>query len=83
MTLIVQRSSFGTDADYVSKRGLVSRFADLFAADNPKRCRDCKRTQATGLKMLCPQDGFGGRHTYVGGFNRAEFLRDCGIKEGE
>ena len=75
VTLIVQRSSFGTDADYVSKRGLVSRFADLFAADCPLVCLYCGDVHG--------DDHYEWPHVKGIGFDRDKFLRDCGIKEGE
>ena len=50
-------------------------FADLFAADNPETC--CGQP-IDAVYDFCPQRGEA--HRYGKGFNRAEFLRDCGIE---
>ena len=59
---------------------LAESFADLFAADNPPVCRWCT-APVEPSPTNCPKSALG-QHTYLGGFNRAEFLRACGIEEG-
>ena len=53
-------------------------FADLFAADNPPVCRWCT-APVEPSPTNCPKSALG-QHTYLGGFDRAEFLRACGIE---
>ena len=52
-------------------RGTVMRFADLFAADNPPVCEVGSNH---GPDDIC------GPACLRGGFDRAEFLRACGIE---
>jgi len=71
--------SEGPGAPYVRSQvysaNLVSLFADLFAADNPETC--CGEP-IDAVYDFCPQRGEA--HRYEKGFNRAEFLRACGIE---
>lgn len=60
---------------------LTNRFADLFAADNPRHCRFC----------LVPEEGDGkdkphangAEHDFAIGFDREQFLTACGLKAEE
>ncbi|KKM93912.1 hypothetical protein LCGC14_1203760 [marine sediment metagenome] len=58
-----------------SIRYTAGQFADLFAADNPPFCRTCNVAHT----IFYASEGM---HDYDGGFNRAEFLAACGLKEG-
>ena len=53
---------------------IAYRFADLFAADNPLRCTWC----ADVGTRFC--DVPGQEHTFDSGFDREQFLADCGLR---
>ena len=57
-------------------RNLVYAFADLFAADNPRRCACCGLPEGT-LVGCFSQDK---KHASMDGFNRADFLAACGLE---
>jgi len=52
-----------------TRDGMVSAFADLFAADNPKRCT-FHGDHNTGYSVDCE----------ITGFDREQFLAACGLE---
>ena len=64
---------------------LANDFADLFAADNPPRCRVCRDALTGGQLERCTIRRFGvtEEHRFEGGFNRADFLEACGLEVKE
>ena len=69
-------------------RGLVHAFADLFAADNPRRCVCCQApdgaippciaTEGRGVSFTVDRE-----HDFTGGFNRDQFLTACGLESAD
>ena len=59
---------------------IVEDFADLFAADNPRLCSRCWLKEGAGEPCW---KTFDKEHEWTkDSFDRAEFLRACGIKGG-
>ena len=65
------------DGEYSTMDEVARDFADLFAADNPPLCPNCKVSVA-GARTDCPTPE--AAHN-IGGFDRAEFLSACGLGE--
>ena len=69
------------DVNEVILFSLANKFADLFAADNPKCCIHCGYVK--GATDIC--DSADGRlrdeHTFEYGFDRDKFLTACGLKK--
>lgn len=61
----------------VSSLSLVVQFADLFTADNPRRCGYCNASEtASPLHCTSPD----AKHDYTEGFDRERFLKACGLE---
>lgn len=56
-------------------RKTVERFADTFAADNPRKCSRCWLTEGA----LDPCRTFNKKHNFVDSFDREAFLKACGL----
>ena len=56
-------------------------FADLFTANNPRRCERCTAPFPRSEGEVCMSARYGtpGDHQFSG-FDRAEFLRACGVE---
>ncbi len=66
------------NADGWCPPSLANDFADLFAADSPVACTNCGDFRvAPSVVCTRPNEG----HNWTGGFDRARFLKDCGLKE--
>ena len=67
---IIKDSTLFSRPSEVSTHGLVTRFADLFAADSPRRCYvEGDHPGREECDDVC-----------LYGFDRAAFLRACGIE---
>lgn len=53
-----------------------TKFADLFAADNPPTCIDCGASPSESGPFGSECAG----HLFEGGFGRADFLAACGLE---
>lgn len=54
----------------------IGQFADLFAADNPRKCRGCGLVEDINNALHQGYD-------WGGGFNRVKFLTACGLQPSE
>jgi hypothetical protein len=66
--------------DRFDRCDIVSAFADLFAADNPRRCTYCIYLEGT-TEFCDPANGqHRDAHNFEGGFDREQFLAACGLE---
>ncbi|KKM83068.1 hypothetical protein LCGC14_1313210 [marine sediment metagenome] len=70
---LLEGNTLLSDSHKINKLNLVGAFADLFAADNPRRCT---------AHVACPYRYSDGRDNdcHVYGFNREQFLAACGLE---
>lgn len=88
MTTRYHKDTYGAVAQLLNKQPIASvgslyqavkrigeDFADLFAADNPRRCLGCGEQEPPGAVCQMPDEG----HRF-GGFDRERFLAACGLE---